>query len=189
MEKEPPLGFFRGLVVERYGRHKDHLDIKRGGVGAVVELARVLALSIGSPEVNTQARIAAAVAGGLLSEERGENLRDAFEFISYIRLKHQAEQVRAGLHPDNFVAPGDLNSFDKRHLRAAFAIVRSAQAAVAHTYPMPTSPEPMFWRRPNPDVRRRKLLRTVAPGPLYDYLGWPLPDPDTPVEELRAAGR
>ncbi len=42
----------------------------------------------------------------------------------------------------------------------------------------------MFWRRPNPDVRRRKLLRTVAPGPLYDYLGWPLPDPDTPVEEL-----
>ena len=136
VEKEPPLGFFRGLVVERYGQHKDHLDIKRGGVGAVVELARVLALSIGSPEVNTQARIAAAVAGGLLSEERGENLRDAFEFISYIRLKHQAEQVRAGLHPDNFVAPGDLNSFDKRHLRAAFAIVRSAQAAVAHTYPM-----------------------------------------------------
>ncbi len=42
----------------------------------------------------------------------------------------------------------------------------------------------MFWRRPNPDVRRRRLLRTVAPGPLYDYLGWPLPSPDTPVDEL-----
>ncbi len=136
VEKEPPLGFFRGLVVERYGQHKDHLDIKRGGVGAVVELARVLALSIGSPEVNTQARIAATAAAGLLSEERGENLRDAFEFISYIRFKHQAEQVWAGRHPDNFVAPDDLNSFDKRHLRAAFAIVRSAQAVVAHTYPL-----------------------------------------------------
>ncbi|MGV1009448.1 MAG: DUF294 nucleotidyltransferase-like domain-containing protein [Dermatophilaceae bacterium] len=136
VEKEPPLGFFRGLVVERHGEHKDHLEIKRGGVGAVVELARMLALTIGSPEVNTQARIAAAVAGGLLSEERGDNLRDAFEFISYIRLKHQAEQVRAGQHPDNFIAPGDLNSFDKRHLRAAFAIVRSAQSAIAHSYPL-----------------------------------------------------
>jgi CBS domain-containing protein len=136
VEKEPPLGFFRGLVVEKFGEHKDHLDIKRGGIGAVVELARVLALSIASPEVNTQSRILAAVSAGALSEDRGENLRDAFEFISYVRLNHQAAQVRAGQYPDNFVAPDDLSSFDKRHLRAAFGIVRSAQAAVAHTYPL-----------------------------------------------------
>lgn len=133
---EPPIGFFRGLVVEKYGEHKDTLDIKRGGVGAVVELARVHALSVGSPEVNTRARIAAAVAGGVMSEERGENLRDAFEFISYVRLRHQATQVRIGKEPDNFVAPADLSSFEKHHLRDAFAIVRSAQAALAHRYPL-----------------------------------------------------
>ncbi len=133
---EPPIGFFRGLVVEKHGEHKDTLDIKRGGIGAVVELARVHALSVGSPEVNTRARIAAAVAGGAMSEERGENLRDAFEFISYVRLRHQAAQVRLGQEPDNFVAPDDLSSFEKHHLRDAFAIVRSAQAALAHRYPL-----------------------------------------------------
>jgi CBS domain-containing protein len=36
---------------------------------------------------------------------------------------------------DNFVAPDDLSSFEKRHLREAFAIVRSAQSSLSHRYP------------------------------------------------------
>ena len=68
-ENEPPIGFFRGFVLQKAGDHKDTLDIKRGGIGSVVEIARVLALSIGSREVNTQARITAAVAAGALSAE------------------------------------------------------------------------------------------------------------------------
>ena len=133
---EPPLGFFRGLVLEKAGDHKDTLDIKRGGIGAVVELARAHALSVGSPAVNTQARIQAAREAGIFGAERADDLRDAFEFISYVRLRHQAAQVRRGEPTDNFVAPGDLSSFDKRHLREAFAIVRAAQSALAHRYPM-----------------------------------------------------
>ena len=134
-ENEPPLGFFRGFVLEKHGANRATLDIKRGGVGAVVEVARVLALSIGSRAVNTQTRIAAAVDAGALSPERGQDLHDAFEFISYVRLRHQAAQVRAGKETDNFVAPDDLSSFEKRHLREAFAIVRSAQSSLSHRYP------------------------------------------------------
>ena len=134
---EPPLGFFRGLVLEKEGEHRDTLDIKRGGIGAVVELARVHALSTGSPAVNTRARIEAARRAGILGDERAADLRDALEFISYVRLRHQAAQVRRGDLPDSFVAPRDLSSFDKRHLREAFAIVRAAQSALANRYPMP----------------------------------------------------
>jgi CBS domain-containing protein len=133
---EPPLGFFRGLVLEKAGDHKDTLDIKRGGIGAVVELARVHALAVGSPAVNTRSRIEAARAAGVFGDERADDLRDAFEFISYVRLRHQAAQVRQGAPTDNFVSPDDLSSFDKRHLREAFAIVRAAQSALAHRYPL-----------------------------------------------------
>ena len=133
---EPPLGFFRGLVLQKEGDHRHTLDIKRGGIGAVVELARVHALSIGSPAVNTRSRIQAASAAGILGGERADDLRDAFEFISYVRLRHQVAQVRRGDLPDSFVAPRDLSSFDKRHLREAFAIVRSSQSALANRYPM-----------------------------------------------------
>jgi CBS domain-containing protein len=133
---EPPLGFFRGFVLEKAGDHRHTLDIKRGGIGAVVELARAHALSVGSPAVNTQARIQAAREAGVLGDERADDLRDAYEFISYVRLRHQAAQVRRGDPVDNFVAPDDLSSFDKRHLREAFAIVRAAQSAMAHRYPL-----------------------------------------------------
>ena len=105
------------------------------GIGAVVELTRVLALSIGSPAVNTRARIEAARQAGVLGDERADDLRDAFEFVSYVRLRHQAAQLRRGEQPDSFVAPRDLSSFDKRHLREAFAIVRSAQSALGNRYP------------------------------------------------------
>lgn len=132
---EPPLGFFRGFVVAKEGEHRDTLDIKRGGVGAVVELVRVHALALGSPAVNTHARIAAAVAGGIISEEKGADLADAFEFISYIRIRHQAAQVRAGHAVDNHVNPEQLSSFDKRALREAFGIVRSAASAMSSRYP------------------------------------------------------
>lgn len=132
---EPPLGFFKGFVLAKEGEHRDTLDIKRGGVGAVVELARVHALAVGSPALNTQARIAAAVAAGIINEDKGADLSDAFEYISYVRLRHQAAQVRAGHEVDNRVNPDQLSSFDKRHLREAFGIVRSAQSAMASRYP------------------------------------------------------
>ncbi len=133
---EPPLGFFRGFVVATEGEHLGALDLKRGGIRAVVELVRVHALSVGSPAVNTRARIEAVRAAGVWGEDRADDLLDAFELISYVRLRHQAAQVRAGVSPDSHVVPDALSSVDKRHLREAFGIVRSAQSALAHRYPM-----------------------------------------------------
>jgi CBS domain-containing protein len=105
-------------------------------MGAVVVLAGAHALSVGRPGVNPQAGILAAREAGIFGDERADDLRDAFEFISYVRLRHQAAQVRRGASVDNFVAPRELSSFDKRHLREAFAVVRAAQSALAHRYPM-----------------------------------------------------
>ncbi|MDC5696054.1 DUF294 nucleotidyltransferase-like domain-containing protein [Intrasporangium calvum] len=133
---EPPLGFFRGFVLERKGEHKDRLDLKRGGFHAIVEIARVQALSRGLPQVNTLARISAASGAGALAPETAANLHDAFEFIRYVRLTHQARQLREGRQPDNFVSPEELSSFEKRHLRDAFHIVRSAQQTVVQSYPL-----------------------------------------------------
>jgi CBS domain-containing protein len=132
---EPPLGIFRGLVVERKGEHRDTLDIKRGGVGAVVELARVHALAAGAPDVSTRARLVAAAAAGRLERDRAHDLQDAFEFVSYLRLRHQAQQVREGHEPDNHLAPSLLSRADQRHLRDAFGIIRGAQSALVRSYP------------------------------------------------------
>jgi CBS domain-containing protein len=133
---EPPLGFFRGFVLEREGEHKDRLDLKRGGFHAVVEVARVHSLSRGLPQVSTLSRITAAAGAGGLGSDSAADLRDAFEFIRYVRLLHQAKQIRSGEAPDNFVAPSELSSFEKRHLRDAFQIVRTAQQTILQSHPL-----------------------------------------------------
>ncbi len=133
---EPPLGFFRGFVLERRGEHKDTLDLKRGGFHAIVEIARVQALSRGLPQVNTLSRLTAAAGAGALSAETAADLHDAFEFIRYVRLIHQAKQIRSGRQPDNFVSPSELSSFEKGHLRDAFQIVRTAQQTILQSHPL-----------------------------------------------------
>ncbi|QIK74583.1 DUF294 nucleotidyltransferase-like domain-containing protein [Nocardioides piscis] len=126
----PPLGFFRGLVLERHGEHRDTFDIKRP-IAAVVQLARIHALRAGSPALSTRRRLTAAAAAGVLDHEMATELGDALELMSYLRLHHQAAQARAGQQPDNNVAPADLTQRQRRHLRDSFEIVLSAQQSLS----------------------------------------------------------
>lgn len=135
VDNEPPLGFFRGFVLARSGEHKDALNLKRGGVGAVVDLARVHALGAGLEVVNTRGRLRAAARAGALSPETAEGLVDALDFISHVRLAHQSRRQEAGLAPDSWVAPGELSTFERRSLREAFQVVREAQRALAQRHP------------------------------------------------------
>lgn len=133
----PPIGFFRGLVVEKQGEHRDTFDIKAGGVRAVVEVARVVALMSGSRKLNTKDRLDEAIANRATDAQRGEDLRDAFEFLSYVRLRHQAQLVQAGQEPNNHVAPDTLSQFEQRHLREAFWIVSRAQRTLSQLNAVP----------------------------------------------------
>jgi CBS domain-containing protein len=132
----PPLGFFRELVVDRSGEHRDTLDVKRGGINIVVEIARLHALASGSEETSTRARLEDAVTAQRLSPALGADLRDAWEFLAHLRLRHQAEQVRSGRPADNRIDPSAISHFEKRHLKAAFGVIRSAQGALAQRYPV-----------------------------------------------------
>jgi len=130
----PPLGFFRGLVLERHGEHRDTLDIKRP-ISAVVQLARLYALRSGSPALSTRRRLAAAATAGAIDHDTAAELTDALELMSYLRLHHQAAQARSGLTPDNNLRPADLTQRQRRHLRDAFEIVRSAQQSLSSHLP------------------------------------------------------
>lgn len=129
-----PLGFFRGFVLEREGEHRDTLDLKAGGIAGLVDVARVFALSKGLPQIATRSRIEGAQAAEALSADTASNILDAYEFMSYIRLRHQGRQLAAGSRPDNRLNPAELSDFEKRHLRDAFGIVSKAQQALAVSF-------------------------------------------------------
>ncbi|GGG87164.1 histidine kinase [Salipiger pallidus] len=128
----PPLGLLRGLATIRSGEHKNTVDLKHNGVVPVVDLARVQALRGQLTEVNTRARLEAAVSAGTLSASGGQDLLDAYDLIAETRLDHQARLIRKGAAPDNYLAPADLSDFDRSHLRDAFVVVKSLQSALGH---------------------------------------------------------
>ena len=130
LKHAPPLGMLRGLATIRSGEHRDRLDLKHNGVVPVVDLGRVYALRGQLVQVNTRARIEAAMGAGGLSTTGGADLLDAYDLIATMRLEHQAAQVRAGQGPDNYLAPAALSDFERSHLRDAFVVVKTMQSAI-----------------------------------------------------------
>lgn len=130
LKHTPPLGMFRGLAPIRSGAHSHQLDLKHNGVVPVVDLGRIYALQGQLTDVNTRARIEAAVKAGVLSTTGGADLLDAYDLIATMRLEHQAGQVNAGQGPDNYLAPSALSDFERSHLRDAFVVVKTMQSAM-----------------------------------------------------------
>jgi CBS domain-containing protein len=132
LKHTPPLGLLRGFATIRSGEHKNELDLKHNGVVPVVDLGRVYALQGQLTQVNTRARLEAGIAAGVLSQSGGQDLLDAYDLIAEARLERQAEQIKAGGKPDNYLAPAALSDFERSHLRDAFVVVKSLQSAVGH---------------------------------------------------------
>lgn len=134
--REPPLGFFRGLVVDRSGEYANTLDVKKGGTAAIVQMARLFALASGVHAVGTRERLSQAAGHGAVSARGAEDLRDAFDFLNTIALQQQANQVRKGERPNYHIDPKELGKLDREHLRDAFQIIKSMQSALATKYPV-----------------------------------------------------
>jgi CBS domain-containing protein len=127
---QPPLSLLRGFATIRSGEHKSELDLKMNGVVPIVDLGRIYSLRGKLTEVNTRARLDAAISAGVVSPTGGADLLAAYDLIADLRLDHQAREVREGGHPDNFMAPSQLSAFERSHLRDAFVVVRTMQSAI-----------------------------------------------------------
>lgn len=131
---QPPLGFFRNFVLIGSGEHGHTFDIKTKGIIPIVDLARIQALAGGIAEVNTVRRLRACAAKKLLSTEAAGELEEAHEFLGLLRIRHQVEQIRDGLAPDNFIDPQHLTSLERRHLKDVFGVVAGLQRTLATRY-------------------------------------------------------
>ena len=129
---QPPLGFRGKLQVDEDGR----IDLKRGGVVPIANLARFHALQSGVTVSSTIPRLRAAAHAGSLEGERAAALEEAFELVTRLRLEHQAAEVEAGQPPSNRVDPADLAPLARGQLRSALRLVAEAQHALSRFVPL-----------------------------------------------------
>ncbi|GHD41203.1 CBS domain-containing protein [Marinobacter persicus] len=134
LNRTPPLGFFRTFVMEEDGKHQKSFNLKRRGTAPLSDLIRVHALACGSRSQNSFERLRDIAKTKLLMDDDAGNLRDALEFISIVRIRHQALAIEEGREPDNNVRPEDLSPFERSHLKDAFQVVSNAQKFLRFRY-------------------------------------------------------
>lgn len=134
LNRTPPLGFFKNFVMEKDGRHNNSINLKRRGTAPLADLIRVHALAVGSRSKNSFERLDDVIDAGILPKGRGQDLRDALEFISMVRIRHQAFDVENDIQPDNNIEPEHLSEFERRNLKDAFQILSNAQNFLKYRY-------------------------------------------------------
>ncbi|MCD8512904.1 MAG: cyclic nucleotide-binding protein, partial [Nitrincola sp.] len=134
LNRTPPLGFFKDFVMEQDGRQNNTINMKRRGTAPLADLARVHALAIGSKARNSFLRLDEIIEADILPRGRGQDLRDALELISMVRIRHQALALEKGEVPDNSIAPENLSEFERKNLKDAFQILSNAQKFMKFRY-------------------------------------------------------
>lgn len=127
---KPPLGFFRQLVVERSGQHKDELDLKLKGTGPIVNAARIWSLEAGVRETNTIDRLRALESAGTVDSKLLADLREGLEFLTSLRLEHQLQQAKNNVPISNYINPAALSPLHKGLLKEAFEAITRAQSLI-----------------------------------------------------------
>jgi CBS domain-containing protein len=132
--RTPPLGFFKNFVMEPDGRHGQSINLKRRGTAPLSDVIRVHALAVGSDAQNSFERLDDIIEAGLLPDGKGRELSDALEYISMVRIRHQAHDIEHDETPDNTINPKHLSTFERRNLREAFQILDKAQQFLKYRY-------------------------------------------------------
>jgi CBS domain-containing protein len=131
----PPLGFFRTLVVEKAGVHKNKLNLKMSGLVPIVDAMRVLSLSKQGNVTNTLNRLEFASRQKLISRDMAENIKEAYNFIMLLRINNHIIQKEMNLEPSNYVDPKRLSKLQQRSLIEAFHLIRDLQGQVESLFP------------------------------------------------------
>ena len=129
-----PLGFFNRFIVEENAAGEKVLDIKKGGIFAIVHGVRSLALEYRVSETNTISRIQALSGRGPFGEDFTADLIEAFDFMAMLRLREQFAALDRGESYGNTINVDRLGSFERNLLRDSLKIVKHFKSDVAHHF-------------------------------------------------------
>lgn len=128
LSSRPPTGFVRDFVVEHSGEHRGQLNLKRGGLRPVTSLGRWVAVVTGDAGGTTPDRLRRAVDARLLTRDESDTLVGAYEQIFTLLLAAEVEAIRAGRVADTYLAPQNLDTLTRRHLRESFRAIAHVQS-------------------------------------------------------------
>lgn len=129
-----PLGFMRQFVVEKNGEYTAELDLDAKVMQPVVQAIRVLALDQRVEFTGTFDRLEEVAARGLLHRKLADDLREAFSFLTLMRISRYLEARARDSQPDVTLDAGSLNKLQRKMLKETFAVVGDLQELMLKRY-------------------------------------------------------
>lgn len=127
LKNPPPLGFFRGFMVEKSGEHRDQFDIKARAMMPLTDLARLLILSHGVVGVNNTFRRFERLAE--LEPQQAELFAQAgkaYEILMRMRALEGLQHQNSG----RYIDPESLGKIQRQLLKNAFTPISELQSLV-----------------------------------------------------------
>lgn len=121
-EFPPPLTLLRRIRTE-----KGLVDLKKGGVAAIVAIARFSALQASVRSRSTFERLEGAAAAGKLSRDAAQGMEETYRFLLQLRLREQISATKAGEIADNKVRLQGLSALETHRLKDAFMAIKDIQ--------------------------------------------------------------
>ncbi len=124
---KPPIGFFRNIVVESKGEHKDSFDIKRAMM-PIIDFARIYALKFGIRETNTLQRLEKIHQKRQLTRAEYEDITQSYRYLMNLRFIRQITAItEESGKADNFINPKNLTRIDQTMLKEIFRRIEGIQ--------------------------------------------------------------
>jgi CBS domain-containing protein len=130
-QNPPPLSFFRNMIIERSGEHRDAFDIKARAMMPLADAARVLVYDFGIAMYGSTAERWERIA------ETNENLARlageaamAYEILMRIRALEGLTRGTSG----RYVHIKELNKLERQTVRNTFSVVKDVQLMLTSRY-------------------------------------------------------
>ncbi|MEW6221548.1 MAG: DUF294 nucleotidyltransferase-like domain-containing protein [Thermodesulfobacteriota bacterium] len=130
----PPLNLWKGFILEKTGTHKGMLNLKVKCLAPLIDIVRLFSLEKALPQTGTLERLAALRPIHQTAADYGDELAQAFEFLSLLRIRQQLAAIEVGTAPDNYINPYRLSMLERRLLREACEIISRVQDSIVKRY-------------------------------------------------------
>ncbi|MFW2389020.1 MAG: DUF294 nucleotidyltransferase-like domain-containing protein [Polyangiales bacterium] len=127
----PPLSFFRNMIVERSGEHRDAFDIKARAMMPLADAARVLVYDLGIDIYGSTAERWQRIGETQEKFARlGSEAGMAYEILMRIRALEGLGRGTSG----RYVHIKELNKLERQTLRNTFSVVKDVQLMLSSRY-------------------------------------------------------
>lgn len=130
LQNPPPLGFFKNLVLEKSGEHKNAFDIKARAMMPLADAARLQALEHNCMfPANTISRYQRLLKVDALHAPKYEDCAVAYEIF----MRARATEGLQHSHDGRYIDPAHLTHLEKQVLKKAFDPISSIQHLINPT--------------------------------------------------------